>query len=60
MITELVFHPTLYLIACTSNKSSIHLFEIKKSVQKCIDNKEYGFSQGDNIETTEADNKKSK
>ena len=30
-ITSIVFHPTLHLIACTSNKSSIHLFEIKKS-----------------------------
>ena len=60
VISELKFHPTLYLIACTSNKTSIHLFEIKKSVKKCIDNKEYGFSHGDNIESTEADNKKSK
>lgn len=44
VITELIFHPTLYLIACSSNKTSIHLFEIKKSVKKCIENKEYGFT----------------
>ena len=30
-ITSIIFHPTLHLIACTSNKSSIHLFEIKKT-----------------------------
>lgn len=30
-ITSIVFHPTLNLIACTSNRTSIHLFEIKKS-----------------------------
>ena len=30
-ITSIIFHPTLHLIACTSNRSSIHLFEIKKS-----------------------------
>ena len=31
-ITSIVFHPTLNLIACTSNRTSIHLFEIKKSI----------------------------
>ena len=30
-ITSIIFHPTLHLIACTSNRSSIHLFEISKS-----------------------------
>lgn len=30
-ITSIIFHPSLHLIACTSNRSSIHLFEIKKS-----------------------------
>jgi len=31
IITSIIFHPSLHLIACTSNRSSIHLFEIKKS-----------------------------
>ena len=44
MITSIVFHPLLNLIACTSNRASIHLFEIKKSIEKCIENKQYGFS----------------
>jgi WD40 repeat protein len=35
-ITCIVFHPTQYLLACTSSKSSIHLFEIRKAVEKCI------------------------
>jgi len=35
-ITSIVFHPTQYLLACTSSKSSIHLFEIRKAVEKCI------------------------
>jgi WD40 repeat protein len=43
-ITSIVFHPNLNLIACTSNRTSIHLFEIKKSIEKCIENKQYGFS----------------
>lgn len=30
-ITSIIFHPTSHLIACTSNKSSIHLFSINKS-----------------------------
>lgn len=30
-ITSIIFHPALHLIACTSNRSSIHLFEITKS-----------------------------
>lgn len=33
-ITSILFHPVLHLIACTSNRSSIHLFEIKKSTNK--------------------------
>jgi hypothetical protein len=31
-ITSIVFHPTMNLIACTSNRTSIHLFEIKKPI----------------------------
>lgn len=43
-ITSLNFHPSINMIACTSNRSSIHLFEIKKSVEKCIETKHVGFS----------------
>ena len=32
-ITSIIFHPTLNLIACTSNRTSIHLFEIKKGAE---------------------------
>jgi WD40 repeat protein len=46
-ITSLNFHPSMNMIACTSNRSSIHLFEIKKSVEKCIETKHIGFSNGD-------------
>ena len=35
-INGLVFHPNSYILACTSTKSSIHIFEIKKAVDKCI------------------------
>ena len=35
-ITGILFHPTQYLLACTSSKSSIHIFEISKAVEKCI------------------------
>ena len=35
-IRSIMFHPTQYLLACTSSKSSIHIFEIKKAVEKCI------------------------
>ena len=35
-IKSIIFHPTQYLLACTSTKASIHLFEIKKAVEKCI------------------------
>jgi WD40 repeat protein len=35
-ITSLVFHPNQYILACASSKSSIHIFEIKKAVEKCI------------------------
>lgn len=58
IITSIVFHPSLNIIACTSNKSSIHIFEIKKSIEKCIELKQYGFSQGDTTKHTEGENKK--
>jgi hypothetical protein len=48
------------MIACTSNRSSIHLFEIKKSVEKCIETKHVGFSNGDVAKNPDGDNKKSK
>jgi autophagy-related protein 18 len=35
-ITSIVFHPSLNLIACTSNRTSIHLFEIKKSMDNSV------------------------
>lgn len=35
-ISALVFHPTQHIIACTSSKQSIHMFEISKAVDKCI------------------------
>lgn len=43
-IQSIVFHPTLYLLACTSSKSSIHIFEFKKAVDKCIETRQFGFS----------------
>lgn len=43
-ITDLAFHPTLNLIACTSAKPSIHIFEFSKSIEKCIEAQQYGFS----------------
>ena len=58
VITSIIFHPSQTLIACVSNKSSIHIFEIKKSIEKCIDMKQYGFSQGDAKSSTEGENKK--
>lgn len=33
-INMLIFHPHLNLLACCSNRRSIHVFEIKKSVEK--------------------------
>ncbi len=59
-ITSITFHPYLNLIACTSDRSSIHLFEIKKSIEKCIESKSYGFSNGDSQKNPDGENKKSK
>ena len=59
LITNIVFHPTQNLIACCSNKTSIHLFEIKKSSDSG-DGKASpsgGSGVGTNLEQTE--NKKS-
>lgn len=47
LVTSIVFHPTLNILACCSNKSSIHIFSTKESVDKCIENKQYGFTEGD-------------
>jgi len=58
-ITQIVFHPTQYLLACVSSKSSIHLFEIKKAVEKCIQTRQFGFSNGDLNKNVEAKNTKS-
>ena len=60
LITSIIFHPSMNMIACTSNKSSIHLFEIKKSVEKCIETKHVGFSNGDVAKNPDGENKKSK
>ena len=47
-IKSILFHPELYLLACTSSKSSIHIFEFNKAVQKCIDTRQIGFSNQTN------------
>jgi len=60
VVTDIIFHPTLNLVACSSSRSSIHLFEIKKSIEKCIETKEYGFSNSDFKKHPEGDNSKSK
>lgn len=51
-IKSIVFHPTLYLLACTSSKSSIHIFEFNKAIDKCIETRQFGFSNSNN--TTES------
>ena len=56
-ISTIVFHPTLYLLACTSSKSSIHIFEFKKAVEKCIATRQFGFSNGEKDTSIEAKNK---
>ncbi len=43
-ITGIMFHPSLNILACTSDHSSVHLFEIKKSIEKCIESRHVGFS----------------
>ena len=58
-ISELIFHPTLNLLACSSNKSSIHLFETKGSVEQCLKRKEYGFTKQNSNEQI-FDNRKSR
>lgn len=59
-ITSINFHPMMNMIACTSNRSSIHLFEIKKSVEKCIETKHVGFSTETTAKNPDSENKKSK
>ena len=58
-ITQIVFHPTQYILACSSSKSSIHVFEIKKAVEKCIQTRQFGFSNGDLNKNIEGGNAKS-
>jgi WD40 repeat protein len=60
LLTSIIFHPNLNLIACCSNKASIHIYEIKKSIEKCIESKQFGFSQGDTTKNAEGENKKSR
>lgn len=54
-ITSIIFHPTLHLIACTSNKSSIHLFEINKSTKTNVSSVDESM-----IKNLDGENKKSK
>lgn len=58
-IHNLIFHPSLNLLACCSDRKSVHVFEIKKSVAKCIDAREFGFSKSKKRKDVEADNRKS-
>lgn len=60
LITSIIFHPTLNMIACTSNKTSVHLFEIKKSIEKCVESKQVGFQKEDIQKNPDGENKKSK
>lgn len=60
LITSIIFHPTLNMIACTSNRSSVHLFEIKKSIEKCVESKQVGFSDDNKQNNPDGENKKSK
>jgi hypothetical protein len=58
-ITSIIFHPTMNLVACTSNRTSIHLFEIKKSADKSVgDGKTSPEGNGNTLDSHE--NKKSK
>lgn len=58
-ISGIVFHPTQHLIACTSSNKSIHLFEISKAIDKCIQLRQYGFTNKDLAKNVEAKNSKS-
>ncbi len=56
-IQNLVFHPHLNLIAVNSDRSSCHVFEIKKSIEKAT---ESGDGTVDKRKNVQADNRKSK
>lgn len=59
-INDLFFHPNLNILACSSNRTSIHLFGIKESVDKCVKSKEYGFKRNNSDEKESTiDNKRS-
>ena len=58
-INGILFHPTRYILACTSSKTSIHIFEIKKAVEKCVQTGQFGFSNDDLDKSVEAKNTKS-
>lgn len=47
------------MIACASTRPSIHIFEINKAIEKCIEAKTYGFSADDQTKNAAAENKKS-
>jgi len=59
-INNIVFHPTLFLLACTSDKSSIHIFEFKKAVEKCIATNQFGFSNDDMNDASKIEAKNTK
>jgi len=48
-INYLTFHPTLPLLACCSDRKSVHVFEIKKKVDKSDDEKRPGLFRTRNI-----------
>lgn len=57
-IETILFHPNTYLLACTSTKASVHIFEISKAVEKCIQTRQFGFSNGDLQKKTDVKNTK--
>lgn len=44
-INDLVFHPSMNILAWGSNHGKVHLFEIKESVDKWVKSNDYGFDK---------------
>ena len=44
-INDLVFHPSMNILAWGSNHGKVHLFDIKDSVDKWVKSKDYGFDK---------------
>lgn len=61
LVTGIVFHPSLNVIAACSDKSTVHIFEFKMSVEKSLEQKHFGFSEkdADRNTNTEGNNKRS-